>query len=104
MPSLLSVGNMESISNTIYSLYRGTPFHSEWIVACLDGAWQGVLGDRIASTCRPRVLRGSELVVEVSDKAWFAVLTGMKQELLERIRQATGSEVRQLRLEMEPGG
>ncbi len=94
---------MESVSNTIYTLYRGTPFHCEWIVACLDGAWNGVLGDRIANTCRPVALRNSDLVVEVMEKAWFPVLSGMKQELLQRIHHATGGEVRQLIFRMQPG-
>jgi hypothetical protein len=94
---------MESVTNTIYSLYRNTPFYHEWIVACLDGAWHGMLGDRIASQCRPLALRNCELVVEVFEKAWFPVLSGMKQELLQRIRNATGGEVRQLMFKMQPG-
>jgi len=93
---------MESVSNTIYSLFRSTPFHGDWIVSCLAGAWIGVLGDRIARTCRPIALRNSELVVEVLEKAWLPVLTSMDQELLQRIRHATGGEVRQLVFKMQP--
>ncbi len=87
---------MESVSNTLYSLFRSTPFHGDWIVSCLAGAWTGVLGDRIARTCRPIAWRNSELVVEVLEKAWLPVLISMNQELLQRIRQATGGEVRQV--------
>lgn len=92
---------MESVSDTIYSLYRNTPFHCEWVVSCLDGAWHGLLGDRIAGASRPVALRNSELVVEVIDKTWFAVLSGMTQELLERIRKATGGEVRHIKFKMQ---
>ena len=87
---------MESISHTIYSLYQNTPFHGDWIVACLCGAWNGILGARIARTCKPVAWHNFELVVEVLETDWLPVLTGMKQELLQRIRQTTGGEVRQL--------
>ncbi len=95
---------MESISNTIYSLFRDTPYHHEWVVSCLDGAWPGILGDRIAGTCKPVALRDSELVVEVLDIAWFQVLRDMAPELLQRIRNATGGEVRQLKFRMQRAG
>ena len=93
---------MESVSNTIYALYRGTPSHGEWIVACLQGAWDGVLGEHIAGTCRPVTLRGAELVVEVSEKAWFPVLSSMQRELSLRICRATGGEIRQLMFKLQP--
>ena len=89
---------MESVSRTIYSLFRSTPSHSEWVVACLQGAWSGILGDRIASACRPALLHGSELIVEVTEKEWLGALSSMREELIQRIRQATGGEVRQLTL------
>ncbi|MBZ5498119.1 MAG: DUF721 domain-containing protein [Acidobacteriia bacterium] len=87
---------MESISTTLFSLYRGTPFQDEWLVACLDGAWRGLLGEGVANFCRPLAVRGEELVVEVLDAAWLPTLAGMKQELLQRIRAATGSTVQRL--------
>ena len=87
---------MESIATTLFSLYRGTPFRDEWMIACLSGAWTGLLGERIAVACRPVEMRGPELVVEVADAAWLPALSSMKSEMLERIRAAAGNEVRQM--------
>lgn len=87
---------MESISTTLFSLYRGTPFHDEWMIACLNGAWRGLLGESVANACRPLALQRAELVVEVLDEAWLPVLASMKPELLERICAAAGRDVRQL--------
>jgi predicted nucleic acid-binding Zn ribbon protein len=84
---------MESVSNVLFSLYRETPFHGEWVVACLQGAWPGILGEKIAGVCRPLALRGPELVVEVPDGAWMLALSSMKTELLDRIRRVAGDEV-----------
>lgn len=89
---------MESLSNLLFSLYRGTPLHEEWMIACLQGAWRGLLGEKLASVCQPLSMRRLELVVEVSDAAWLAALSGMKPELLERIRSATGDEVQLISL------
>ena len=87
---------MESISNTLLLLYRGTPFHGEWITACLDHAWQGLLGNRVAKVCRPLALRGVELVIEVLDPAWLPALASMKPDLLQRIQAKTAGEVQRI--------
>ena len=84
---------MESLSNLLFSLYRDTPLHEEWMTACLQGAWPVLLGKKLANVCRPLSMRRLELVVEVSDAAWLPVLSSMKSELLERIRSAAGDEV-----------
>jgi hypothetical protein len=94
---------VKAVSAVVYSLYRGTPHHSGWIVACLTGAWCGIMGERIAAACRPVSLRGNELVVEVTDGAWFPALSGMKNELLRLIRTATGGAVGQLTLTTQRG-
>jgi hypothetical protein len=93
---------MESVSTILFSLYRGTPLHPEWVVACLAGAWKGLLGERVANVCRPRALNRAELVVEVLEKEWLPALASMKQELLFRIGRATGGEVRRLSFRTAP--
>jgi hypothetical protein len=92
---------MESLSNLLFSLYRGTPLHEEWVVACLQGAWRGLLGEKLASVCRPLSMHHLELVVEVSDAAWLPALSAMRSELLERIRSATGDEVQLISLALK---
>ncbi len=89
---------MKAVSDFIYTLYRGTPQHPEWVVACLTGAWHGILGDRVAGCCRPAILRGTELVVEVTDDAWLPVLSDMKEQMLQLVRTATAGSVRRLTL------
>jgi hypothetical protein len=94
---------MEPVSATLFSLYRDTPQHSEWVVACLDGAWQGLLGEKIGTACRPRDLRREELVIEVFEEAWLPVLSDMKTELLSRIRSTTSGEIRRLSFVLRRG-
>jgi hypothetical protein len=95
---------MEAVSSILYSLYRGTPLHPEWVVACLEGAWKGFLGEKVANMCRPRALSQTELVVEVLDKDWLPALSSMKKEISLRIRQATGGEVQSLSFRTVPEG
>ena len=89
---------MEPVSSVIYTLFRGTPRHAEWIVACLEGAWPGLLGERLAAMCRPVGLEGARLEIRVLDAAWVEPLRGCSGDLLERIQQATGNEVRSIKL------
>ena len=91
---------MESVSGILYTLYRGTPRHGEWVVACLDGSWQRLLGERLAAACRPHYLERSELCIEILDPAWEQALQGVKKELEEKLCAATGGEVRRVRLSL----
>jgi hypothetical protein len=93
---------MESISSVLFSLYRDTPFREEWLLACLAGAWHGLLGGRIANVSRPQALCRDELVVVVTDAAWLPVLSDMQAEFLRRIQGVTAGEVRRLKL-VSPG-
>ena len=87
---------MESISSILFTLFRGSPQRDEWVVACLEGAWRGLLGDRISRVCRPLSFHDACLTIEVQDAAWEESLREMTPKLLLRIRQATGDEVREL--------
>ncbi len=89
---------MQPVSSVIYSLFRGSPRHAEWVVACLQGAWPGLLGERLAAACRPARFEDSRLLVEVLDETWLEPLRSCSAELLARIRTATGDEVRSLQL------
>ena len=95
---------MESISTTLFSLYRGTPFHNEWTIACLRSGWQAMFGESVANVCRPVAVRRGELVVEVLDEAWLPALAGMKQDMLQQICAAAGGEFRQLALVLKQTG
>ncbi|PYV13565.1 MAG: hypothetical protein DMG07_14090 [Acidobacteria bacterium] len=91
---------MESISRIVFRMYRGTDRHGPWLVACLEGAWPKLLGEKIAAVCAPVDWRDRTLAIEIRDDAWTDTLQSMRGELLERIRRATGDEV--LRLRFQP--
>jgi hypothetical protein len=93
---------MDSISSVLFTLYRGTPQHGEWIIACLEGAWQALAGERIALVCRPLLFDESCLVIEITDPAWEAPIREMAGELLDRIRTGTCGEVRLLDFRVVP--
>ncbi len=89
---------MEPVSNIVFSIFRGTERHEDWVLSCLEGAWTGLVGERLASACRPRTFKGSHLIVEVTDPEWAAGLKGLEGDLLKKIEAATGGEVRSLEI------
>jgi hypothetical protein len=80
------------------SLYRGMPNKSEWVVACLEGAWPKILGDRLAAVCRPVAFHGEELVIEICDHDWEDAIKNIQPALLEKLRAVTSGEVASLSL------
>jgi hypothetical protein len=88
---------MRPLSDVLFGLYRGTPQHGEWVVACLEGSWPALLGERLAAVCRPRRLDGGCLLIEIIDPSWADALRGMRTELCDRIGSATRNEVRQVK-------
>jgi uncharacterized membrane protein len=89
---------MEPVSGILFSLYRGTQHHGEWIVACLEGAWPGIMGERLAKVCRPLAFKDFDLVVEITDAAWERALRSVKKNIAEKLRAATSGEVRSITL------
>ena len=87
---------MEHISRSLLSLYRGTPQHKEWVVACMRGAWQGIVGDRLARVCRPAAWNDHRLTIEADDPEWVRCLTEMKGDLMQKIRPFAGDEIREI--------
>jgi hypothetical protein len=89
---------MESVSAALLAIFRGTESHGPWLIACLEGAWPGLIGEKAAAVCRPASVNDAELIIEVLDPDWLPALAGMRSRLLERIRTFTGDEVRKLSL------
>ena len=89
---------MEKAFGILFSLQRGTARHEQWVVQCLDGSWNRLVGEKLAAVCRPACLKNSELKVEIIDDAWIDTVRSMRLELQERIRQATCGEVTSLRV------
>ena len=84
---------MEPVSTTLFHLYRRTPFHNEWVAACLQNAWQQLLGEKLAAVCRPARIHHGELIIEILDRSWSSALADMNEDLLSRIQSAAGNEI-----------
>jgi hypothetical protein len=87
---------LEQAFSVLFSLYHGTPDRGEWAVSCLEGAWPKLLGDRLATVCRPVAFRNSELSIELLDPAWEDALRNIQPALLEKLQAATAGEVRSI--------
>jgi len=87
---------MKPIASILPSIFRDSPDHRLWVVACLEGSWQEIVGAGIARICRPLRLDNSNLVLEILDPSWESTLKGMERDVLEKIRQFAGNEVKQL--------
>ena len=87
---------MEPLFGVMLSLYREMPDKGGWVVACLEGAWTKLLGDRLASICRPVAFHNAELVIEICDRDWEDAVKNVQPALLEKLRAATAGEVASL--------
>lgn len=87
---------MDRAFGVLFSLQRGTPRHGQWVVECLKGSWDSIVGAKLASVCSPLSLTGAALGIEVHDDAWLPTVRGMRLEMQERICSATRGEVKTL--------
>jgi hypothetical protein len=88
---------MESLSRILYSLQRGSLQHGRWVLACLEGAWPHIVGDRPARACRPVGFKDSEVVIEILDEAWEEALRSLRADIEAKLRAVTGGEVATVR-------
>lgn len=54
--------------------------------------WEAAVGGALARVARPAAVRGGRLVVEVRDSAWLQELKLRDKELLNRLKEALGTE------------
>ena len=87
---------MEPLFGVLFSLNKGKPNHGEWVIACLQGAWPKLLGERLAVVCRPARLEGSDLRIEILDQSWESAVKSVRAELLDKLRTATANQVRSI--------
>jgi hypothetical protein len=80
----------------LFSLHKGMPDQGQWVVACLQGAWPKLLGERLAAVCKPVLFEGADLRIEILDRDWEGALRSVRTELLDKLRSATANEVRTL--------
>jgi hypothetical protein len=91
---------MKPISTLLFNIYRGTPQHPEWVVACLQGMWPTLLGEGLDRVCRPVAFADGRLRVEILDPGWEEAIRSSAEEIAQRVRAATGDEVRQISYEL----
>jgi hypothetical protein len=93
---------LKQLFSILLLLHRGTQKHSEWVLACLEGAWPNLVGDRLAAVCRPARFEDSELIVEILDRDWEGAVKNIKPVLLEKLRAATSEEIKTLSFRKRP--
>jgi hypothetical protein len=87
---------MDNAFRLLFSLQRGTPCHGQWVVECLRGSWDRIVGRKLAAVCRPEALKGSVLRVQVMDPEWIHTIKGLRAEIQEKLRSETCGEVNTL--------
>ncbi len=78
----------------MFSLFKGQANHEKWVLACLEGAWPKLLGEKLAAVCRPVHFQDASLQIEILDGAWEQAMKGVKGAVLEKLQAATAGEVR----------
>ena len=56
------------------------------------------MGERLAEVCRPSAVKGSELIIEITDSSWVKALKGVRRDMAEKLRIATFGEVQSISL------
>lgn len=68
------------------------------MIACLEGAWPKLLGDRLAAVCRPVRLENADLLIEILNPEWDQAVKSVKPALIEKLQAATAGEVQTISL------
>ena len=87
---------MKPLFSVLLGIYRGTPRHGNWVLACLQGAWAKLVGDRLAAVCRPFCLKDGELIVEILDQDWEEAVKGVESPLQQKLETVTMGIVKKL--------
>jgi hypothetical protein len=93
---------LEQLFDVLLSLHRGTPQYGEWVVACLEGAWPKLVGDRLAKVCRPVRFVGSELAIEIMDSGWTEAVKSLKPIFLKKLQTSTSCEIKSISVVVRP--
>lgn len=87
---------MQPLSSVLFSLHKGSPDHGQWVLACLEGAWNRILGGKLAAACRPVRFEGGDLLIKINGCEWEGAFRHIKAELLAKLRDATANEVKSI--------
>jgi hypothetical protein len=63
-----------------------------------------MIGERLASVCRPAIFRDPELVVEILESGWEEAIRSVQPALLEKLQAATAGLVKEITLRNPSAG
>ena len=81
------------ISEIIQDVLKTCRKESQTTLSKLCGIWNEAVGPIIANDARPKAIKGKELIINVSNSPLLQNLVFMKQDMIDRLNQAVGSEV-----------
>jgi len=65
--------------------------------------WDKIVGEDIATHCKPAAVKENVLIVHVSNPIWIQHLQFLKKEMLQKINQAVkSSSIRELKFRVGP--
>ncbi len=87
---------MDRAFGILFSLQRGTPRHEQWVVECLKGSWDSIVGEKLAAVCQPAELKNTTLKIKILDPSWLDTVRGMRMEIQDKIFSTTCGTVKTL--------
>jgi predicted nucleic acid-binding Zn ribbon protein len=81
----------QAVSTTIRDLVDGRGWQHTSQVATVLSCWDDIVGDTVASHCRPESLNGGELVLAAESTSWATQLRLLAPTLMTRIADQLGA-------------
>ncbi len=87
-----STGDPVSMHASLDRIVRHLGGPSADVTTGIFGRWPELVGDAVAAQSRPVAMKGTTLVVAVSDPAWATQLRFLEHDLIERLRAELGQD------------
>ena len=87
-----STGDPVSMHASLDRIVRHLGGPSADVATGIFGRWSELVGDAVAAHSRPVAMKGTTLVVAVSDPAWATQLRFLEHDLIERLRTELGED------------
>lgn len=81
------------VGDSVDRVLRGLGSPPSATLRALFDGWSEIVGEAIASTCRPVSLAGGRLVIAVPDGGWASQLRWMERDLLGKVADRLGEGV-----------
>ena len=87
-----STGDPVSMRASLDRIVRHLGGPSAEVTTGIFGRWPELVGDAVAAQSRPVAMKGTTLVVAVSDPAWATQLRFLEHDLIERLQVELGQD------------